>query len=125
MRIFTRRTIREFCLGRHGAERVVARRAFQVWQEAVEDSRWENFGDLLQTFRSTDAVGACFVFDVGHNKYRLIAKINFRLKQVFIRAILTHAEYDKGLWIDSCGCHRPAPRLKNAPPRPPKRKPNQ
>lgn len=124
MRIFTRRAIREFWQSRPGAEREVARRVLKVWQEATEDQRWENFDDVRSTFRSTDTVGHCFVFNVGHNKYRLVAKINFRLKQVFIRAILTHAEYDKDLWVEKCGCHSPPPPRKSpAPKSPPKGKP--
>jgi mRNA-degrading endonuclease HigB of HigAB toxin-antitoxin module len=32
------------------------------------------------------------------NKYRLIAAIHYNRHKVFIRAVLTHAEYDRGDW---------------------------
>jgi len=38
------------------------------------------------------------VFDIGGNKYRLIAEINFSRRVLFIRGILTHKEYVKGAW---------------------------
>jgi mRNA-degrading endonuclease HigB of HigAB toxin-antitoxin module len=41
------------------------------------------------------------VFDIGGNKYRLIAEINFSRDVLFIRAIMTHKEYMKGAWKES------------------------
>lgn len=35
------------------------------------------------------------VFNIKGNKYRLIAKVNYDWKIVYIRFIGTHAEYDK------------------------------
>jgi mRNA interferase HigB len=45
-----------------------------------------------------DFLGDLVVFDIGGNKYRLIAIVNYRTHIVFIRHILTHKEYDKGAW---------------------------
>jgi mRNA interferase HigB len=38
------------------------------------------------------------VFDIGGNRYRLVAEGNFRRRVVFIRDIMTHREYEKGAW---------------------------
>jgi mRNA interferase HigB len=38
------------------------------------------------------------VFDIGGNKYRLIAAIHDNRRKVYVRAILIHAEYDRGKW---------------------------
>jgi mRNA interferase HigB len=38
------------------------------------------------------------VFDIGGNKYRLIAYIRFEKQIVYIKAVLTHRDYDKGAW---------------------------
>lgn len=49
-------------------------------------------------FPSADGVENLTVFDIGGNKYRLIALVDYEYQKVFIRAILTHAEYDKEGW---------------------------
>jgi mRNA interferase HigB len=45
-----------------------------------------------------DAVGKRTVFDIGGHKYRLIASIHYNTGKVYVRDVLTHAEYDKGGW---------------------------
>lgn len=47
---------------------------------------------------TADLVTPFTVFDIGGNKYRLIAEINFNRGFIFIRHILTHKQYDKGAW---------------------------
>ena len=46
-------------------------------------------------------VGEFVVFDIGGNKYRLIAYIRFEKQIVYIKAVLTHRDYDKGAWKTS------------------------
>jgi mRNA interferase HigB len=43
-------------------------------------------------------VGRFTVFDIGGNNFRLIAVIHFNRGKLFVRHVLTHAEYDKGKW---------------------------
>jgi mRNA interferase HigB len=38
------------------------------------------------------------VFNIGGNKYRLITLVDYAYQKVFVRAILTHAEYDREDW---------------------------
>jgi len=38
------------------------------------------------------------VFNIGGNKARLIAAIHYNRRKVYIRAVLTHHEYDRGKW---------------------------
>jgi len=66
------------------------------WYLKVKQSDWTNFADVKKAFRAADAVGnGLYVFNIGGNKYRLIARIIFGARTVFIRFIGTHAEYDK------------------------------
>jgi len=48
-------------------------------------------------------VGTCTVFIIKGNAYRLIVRINYRTGRVFIRHVLTHAEYDREGWKHECG----------------------
>ncbi len=62
----------------------------------VYEADWKNVGELKRRFPSTDYVGNnLFVFNIGCNKWRLIARIIFGARTVFIRFIGTHAQYDK------------------------------
>ncbi|MEH2048916.1 type II toxin-antitoxin system HigB family toxin [Nostoc sp.] len=62
----------------------------------IED--WTNestsFVELREMFPSADQVGKLTVFNIGGNKVRLIAAIHYNRQKVYIRAVLTHSEYD-------------------------------
>ena len=47
---------------------------------------------------SADYVDPFMVFNIGGNKYRLIAVIHYNRRKVYIRQVLTHAEYDRDKW---------------------------
>jgi mRNA interferase HigB len=69
-----------------------------VWYRVVRKAEWKSLADLRVTFPSADAVGKHTVFNIKGNAYRLIVEINYRSQRVFVRHVLTHAEYDKGTW---------------------------
>lgn len=50
----------------------------------------------LAAWPTADQVGRLTVFNIGGNEYRLVTYIDYRRHKVFIRAVLTHAGYDKG-----------------------------
>lgn len=64
----------------------------------VGASEWRTPDDLTRTFPSADFVGRLVVFNVGGNNYRVVARIEFALHKVFIRRVLTHAEYNTEDW---------------------------
>ena len=49
-------------------------------------------------FPHADPVDEFTVFNIGGNKYRLVTAINYQYQMVYIRHILTHAEYSRGKW---------------------------
>lgn len=68
------------------------------WYQVVSKSEFSSFVELRATFPSADKVGSLIVFNIGGNKYRLIASIHFNRGKVYIRHVLTHSEYDRGAW---------------------------
>ena len=62
----------------------------------MKDHHFGNFADLKALFPSADQVANKTVFNIGGNKYRLIAALHYNRGRIYIRAILTHREYDKG-----------------------------
>jgi len=75
-----------------------AKSPLAAWFRTMENETFENFNALRATYPSADDVDGLTVFNVGGNKYRLIAAIHYNRRKVFIRAVLTHAEYDRGQW---------------------------
>ncbi len=72
------------------------------WIQTTEKAVWNDIQDVRKDFPHADMVGNCKIFNIGGNNYRLITKINFLRKIVYIRNILTHAEYDKNKWKADC-----------------------
>jgi len=68
------------------------------WAGIVEAAAWKNPAEVRATFGSADFVGGKLVFNIGGNKYRLIAAISFEIRILSVEAVLTHSEYDKGKW---------------------------
>lgn len=55
-------------------------------------------GGLKDSLSSADLVGKLIIFNVSGNKFRLITAIHFNTNMVYVRDVLTHAEYDKEGW---------------------------
>jgi len=75
---------------------LTAKEVFVQWYNIVSLSDWKNFQDIKQTFNSVDSVGNDrYIFNVGGNKYRVVAMIHFNKRTVYLRFVGTHKEYDK------------------------------
>jgi mRNA interferase HigB len=93
MHVISKKKLREFW-----EEHPRAKSALEQWYQAAKNAEWENFADARETFNTADRVGKFTVFDIGGNKYRLSAVIHFNRGKLFVRHVLTHAEYDQGKW---------------------------
>ena len=74
------------------------RNALAQWYKLIKQNEFSSFVELRELFPSADQVGKLTVFNIGGNKIRLIAAIHYNRKKVYIRAVLTHAEYDQERW---------------------------
>ncbi len=69
-----------------------------AWYRVAKKSEWRSLEDVRRIFPSADAAGKYTVFNIKGNSFRLIAEITFKTGRIYVRHVLTHAEYDKGGW---------------------------
>ena len=93
MRIISNSALRAFA-----ADQPQAESALQGWRRVIEKNRFTNWAELKAVFNTVDKVGDLVVFDIGGNKYRLIAYIRFEKQILYIKAVITQQDYDKGAW---------------------------
>jgi mRNA interferase HigB len=93
MHVITRKRLNEFATQHPGIQNALAQ-----WYRLVKQNEFASFVELRTIFPSADQVGKLTVFNIGGNKVRLIAAIHYNRKKVYIRAVLTHAEYDEERW---------------------------
>src|ERR1700689_2129481 len=93
MRIVSRKAIREASTGH--AEWSAS---LNAWYKITKCADWKNFADVRNSWKNSDVVGRFVVFDISHNRCRLIATVKYRWRMVYVLRILTHAEYDEKEW---------------------------
>ncbi len=93
MHIISYRRLREFN-EQHGDSLV----PLDNWYKIASKANWKNLIDVQSVFPQAEAVGNFTVFNIKGNKYRLIVSIDYERQLIYIKYILTHAEYDKNRW---------------------------
>jgi mRNA interferase HigB len=72
----------------------LAQTPLRSWFKLLSQVEPTNFAELKESFGSVDLVKDYVVFDVGGNKFRIIAIVYFESKLVLIRHVFTHDEYN-------------------------------
>jgi len=72
----------------------------RAWLQAAKSANWQKSADIRGTFRDSDQVGKFTVFNIVGNKYRLITVVHFNRGRLYVRHLLTHAEYMRNRWKD-------------------------
>src|SRR6516165_9181435 len=91
MRIIAKRTLREFWLQYPDAEGPLL-----AWYREAEAADWASPAEVKAQSRNASFVGGNrVVFNIKGNDYRLLVKINYPYRVVYIRFVGTHAEYDE------------------------------
>jgi mRNA interferase HigB len=70
------------------------------WYRVARKARWNDIHETRTDFSHADPVGRFTVFNIKKNEYRLITVIHYNRLKVYIRAVLTHGEYDNDKWKD-------------------------
>ncbi|NIJ55283.1 type II toxin-antitoxin system HigB family toxin [Dyadobacter arcticus] len=70
--------------------------ALDNWHTTVKKANWSHFHDVKKVFNSVDAIGNdLYVFNIKGNHIRMIVRIAFKIRTVYIKFIGTHSQYDK------------------------------
>jgi mRNA interferase HigB len=87
---------------------IISRKALKAaipldsWYRTAKSADWRSLEDVRKTYPSADAVAGgdhtYTVFNIGGNNFRLVTRVTYKTHRVFIKHVLTHAEYDKGDW---------------------------
>ena len=94
-RVISKKAIRLFVAAH--PEDAALEPALNDWHKQVIRNEFRSFADVRRFWPNADQVGTLIVFNIRGNRYRLAARFNYR-GRVYIRAIMTHREYDRGGW---------------------------
>jgi mRNA interferase HigB len=91
MPIITRKTLRQFWERHPDAAEVL-----KDWHDNAEHANWTSPQQIKTDYPSASIIGGDrVVFNIKGNNYRLVVHIRYWSRQVYIRFIGTHAEYDR------------------------------
>ena len=90
MRIIAKKRLREFY------ERYEdAKEPLLSWYREVEKEDWDTPAKVKERYRNASILGDNrAIFNIRGNKYRLVVKIKYEYRVVYIRFVGTHAQYD-------------------------------
>jgi mRNA interferase HigB len=91
MHVISRKMLREFW-----QEEPEAEQALKAWFHETEGAQWRNSAELKAHYGSASIINADrVVFNICGNKFRLVARINYASRTVFVRFVGTHRQYDR------------------------------
>jgi mRNA interferase HigB len=91
MRVIAKSTLQAFWRGHPDAEGPLL-----AWFREVEKEDWDGPAKVKAKYRSASIVGGNrVVFNIKGNDYRMVVKINYPYRVIYVRFVGTHAEYDK------------------------------
>lgn len=93
MHVISRKKLREFC-----QTHADSCEAMDDWYKIATSANWQNLLEVQSLYPKAEAVSNFTVFNIKGNTYRLITAINYQKQIIYIKYVLTHAEYDKDAW---------------------------
>jgi len=93
MRIISRKTLRQFW---EKADYADAEQPLKAWFREASSADWARPAAIKAAFGTASIVANNrVVFNIGGNKYRLVVKVNYPYRVLYVRFIGTHAQYDR------------------------------
>ena len=93
MHVISRSRLREFC-----KDHADSCEPLYDWYDIANQASWQHLIEVQQIYPQAEAVGNFTVFNIKGNRYRLIADIQYQKQIIYVKYVLTHAEYDKEQW---------------------------
>ena len=91
VRIIAKSTLRAFWAAHPDAEEPLL-----AWYREVEKEDWSEPAQVKEKYRNASIVkGNRVVFNIKGNDYRLVVKINYPYRMLYLRFVGTHADYDR------------------------------
>ena len=77
--------------------------SLDAWLKNTALAKWESFQELRLNYPNADMVKVrsgnhVTVFNIAHNRFRLITSVHFNRLTVYVLCFLTHKEYDRNQW---------------------------
>ena len=91
-------------ISKRGLEQILKGKSADVvaealaWYKIARSAQWESLEDVRVQFPSADQVGRALIFNIRHNRYRLIVFAVYPKQKLYVKALLTHKEYDRKEW---------------------------
>ena len=70
----------------------------EEWFRKAAQCEAASFPKQRQTYRSVDYVDGFTIFEVGGNRYRIVGAVHYDKQRIYVRQVMTHAEYDQNDW---------------------------
>lgn len=94
MRVIAISTLRRFWEDQ--PEHIKAKEPTLAWCQHVLHADWANPSEIKRDFGNASILkNGRVVFNISGNKYRLVVRINYPYKIVYVRFIGTHKQYDE------------------------------
>jgi mRNA interferase HigB len=72
--------------------------AMAAWHKVATSAAWDSLVDVRRVYPHADFVDPYTVFNIKGNAYRLIVKIEYRWRMIFVKDLISHREYARGDW---------------------------
>ena len=69
------------------------------WWKAAKKAEWRGLNSVREAYKSADQVGDVLIFDILGGNFRLITRVNYEGQRIYIKALLSHGEYERKEWM--------------------------
>jgi mRNA interferase HigB len=85
-------------IGKYAGNHAAAGDELVRWIKTAKHARWCDLNDVRQHFPDADQYKSLLIFNIRHNHYRLIVKVDYRAGLLLIKEFLPHKDYARGDW---------------------------